>query len=146
MTGGHMQQMTHQDIKIVKEYKLDYCAVRYRENGIAEIEISEGVNVDADMASELMRMADELIGSPFGLISNRVHSYSLSFEAMSILAHYDNLAAVAIVVHSTRSRVLVETQNFFISALNKKNIKVFMDFDSAAAWLHDTLQEIHKSP
>ncbi|HEC20567.1 MAG TPA: hypothetical protein ENI97_14715 [Gammaproteobacteria bacterium] len=132
-------------MKIVKEYTLDYCNVQYREDGIVELEILEGVNIDADMANYLVRLAEENIGKPFGMISNRIHSYSLSFEAMSILAQYEKLAALAIVVHSTKSRLLVETQNFFIGALKKKPIQIFMDVATAEAWLQSTLRALENN-
>jgi len=143
MLDAHRQPIAnHQSAKIVRQHTLDFCAVQYREDGIAELEVNEGINLDAAMATELTQLADEVIQGPFGLLSNRVHSYSLSFEAMSILANYDNMTALAIVVHSAKSRLLVETQNFFISALKKKPIRIFMDVDSAVAWLHTkNLQE-----
>jgi hypothetical protein len=122
-------------MKAGKQYKLDYCNILHREDGIVEIEINEGINVDAEMASELTRMADDLIKGPFCMLSNRIHAYSLSFEAMSTLAQYENLAALAIVVHSSKSRLLVETQNFFISAMKSKPIKIFMEYDAANTWL-----------
>jgi hypothetical protein len=137
-----MQQMLNcQKAKTAKEYALDYCNIRYREDGIVEIEINEGVNVDAAMAVELTRMADDIIKGPFRLLSNRKNSYSLSFEAISTLAQYDNLAALAIVVHSAKSRLLVETQNLFIATLKNKPIKIFMDFDAAISWLQSISPE-----
>ena len=129
-------------MKIIKEYLLDYCTIKHRDDGIVEFEFADGINVDSSMANELARMADENINEPFGLLSNRLNSYSLSFEAMSVLANYDRLAAVAIVVHSSKSRMLVEIQNIFISTLKKKPIEIFMDVDSAHSWLQTTLQNI----
>lgn len=135
-----MQQTpTHHGSKIRKEYALDYCAIQVRDDDIVVFEFQDSVNVDAEMVAELTQLADENMDGPFGVLSNRIHSYSLSFDAMSAVAQYDNMAAVAIVVHSAKSRALVETQNFFISALKKKPIKIFLDTDSAIAWLHATL-------
>ena len=128
-------------MKIIKEYKLDYCNIQHREGGIVEFEFKDGINVDAAMARELTEMADQNLHGPFGLLSNRINSYSLSFEAMSVLAHYHNLAAVAIIVHSDKSRLLVETQNIFIAAIKKKPIKVFIDRNAATNWLQARIQE-----
>ena len=128
-------------MKLIKEYKLDYCNIQHREDGIVEFEFKDGINVDAAMAHELTEMADQNLHSPFGLLSNRINSYSLSFEAMSVLAHYPNLAAVAIIVHSDKSRLLVETQNIFIAAIKKKPIKVFIDRNAATSWLQARVQE-----
>jgi len=141
-----MQQMLKQKkMNIVKEYKLDYCTIQVRDDNILLFEINDGVNIDKEMVAEMTRLADENMTGPFGILSNRIHSYSLSFEAMSALAKYDGLAALAVVVHSAKSRMLIETQNFFISALKKKPIRIFMDVDSADSWLQTTLQDVKQN-
>lgn len=129
-------------MNIIKQYNLPYCTIQIRDDDIVVLEIQDGVDIDPERVMELMHLADENMAGPFAILSNKIHSYSLSFEAMSMLAHYDNLVALAIVVHSAKSRMLVETQNFFISALKKKPIKIFMDVDSADTWLQGTLQEM----
>ena len=103
-------------------------------------EINDGIEVDADMATELTRAADDIMTGSFGILSNRINSYSLSFEAMNALARYDNMTALAIVVHDAKSRMLVEAQNYLISALKNKPMKIFMDMDSAINWLNAILQ------
>jgi hypothetical protein len=123
-----------------KEYKFDFCTIQRRDDNILVFEINEGVEVSAEMAAELTRAANEAISEPFGILSNRINSYSLSFEAITALAQYDNLAALAIVVHDAKSRMLVETQNYFISTLKKMPIRIFMDIDPAIDWLKATLQ------
>ena len=125
---------------ILKEYEFDFCTVQRRDDDIVVFEIKEGVNVDADMAAELTRAADEVMTGSFGILSNRVNSYSLSFEAMTAIAHYDNMSALAIVVYDAKSRMLVEAQNYLIAALKKKPIRIFMDMDSAISWLHTILK------
>lgn len=126
---------------ILKEYKFDFCTVQQRDDNILLFEFKDGIEVDADMAAELIRAADENMSGPFGILSNRINSYSLSFEAMAALAHYDNMVALAIVVPDAKSHVLVEAQNYLISALKKIPIKIFMDTDSAISWLHANLPD-----
>lgn len=127
---------------ILKEHKFDYCTVQHRDDNIVVVEINDGIEVDADMAAELVRAADKKITGPFGILSNRIHSYSLSFAAMTALARYNNMAALAIVVYNHKSRILVETQNYFISVLSRKPIKIFWDTETALNWLQDTLQNL----
>ena len=124
----------------VKEYKFEFCTAQRRDDDIVVLEINEGVEVDGEMAAELTRQADEAMTGEFGILSNRINSYSLSFEAMTTIAQYDNMAAIAIVIHDAKSRILVEAQNCLLLALKKKPIKIFMDIDSAINWLHETLQ------
>ena len=126
---------------ILNEYKFDYCTIQHRDDNILLFEINDGIEVDADMVAELTHTADKTISGAFGILSNRINSYSLSFEAITALAQYDNLAALAIVVHDAKSRMLVEAQNYLIMALKKKPIKIFMDMDSAVSWLQATLHQ-----
>ena len=124
----------------VKEYKLSWCTLFQRDDNVVIIEINEGVEVDAGMAQELTELADSVLGNtPFTLLSNRINSYSLSFEAMHTLALQPNLAALAVVIYTDRSKLLVETQNFFISTIKKKPVKIFTNKDTAMEWLQSEL-------
>lgn len=125
------------------QYTLSFCTIFHRNDGIAVIKINEGVEVNADMAKEVSELAARVIkGVPFALLSDRKNSYSLSFEAMSNLANIPNLVALAIVIYSDRSRLLVETQNFFISAMKKRPVKIFTDKASALEWLRTELDKV----
>ncbi|MBL1276782.1 MAG: hypothetical protein COB30_011905 [Ectothiorhodospiraceae bacterium] len=128
------------------EYDLNYCTIQHWDDDIALIEINDGIEIDATMAAELIHIANKELGSSFGILSNRINSYSLSFDAMAALANHENLAAVAIVVPSNKSRLLVDAQNFLISAIKKKPIKVFLDTTSATHWLKSTLQNKQNIP
>jgi hypothetical protein len=126
------------------KYTLSFCTIFHRDDGIAVIEINEGVEVSAEMAREVSDLAARVIrGAPFALLSDRKNSYSLSFEAMSTLANIPNLAALAIVIYSDKSRLLVETQNFFISAIKKRPVKIFNDIDTASDWLRTELSKVN---
>ena len=130
-----------QDILPIAEYRLDFCTIFHRDDDIAIIEIDEGVNLDASMAQKLTDLTEHQVGNrPFALLSNRIHSYSLSFDAMAALANLPNLAALAIVIYSEKSQLLVETQNFFISTMKKRPVKIFNNMDAAIAWLQEKLE------
>ncbi len=130
----------------IKEYKFDYCTVQFRNDRIAEFEINEGVNVDTGMVAELTQLTEKHLPGAIGILSNRINSYSLSFEAMSAVAQFENLAALAIVVHSTKLRFLVEAQNHLISAIRKIPIKIFVDTDAALHWLQNAVQHTPNIP
>ncbi len=126
---------------IVKEYILDYCIVQCRDDNIVLLEINDGIDVNAAMVAELTQLANENMDGPFGLLSNRINSYSLSFEAMKALAYYENLVAVAIITPSVKSHPLVEAQNALISTLSNKPIEIFMEMDPALNWLYARLRK-----
>ena len=121
----------------VTEYRLSFCTIANRDDDIAIVEIDEGVNVDADMAREITDLAAQVLGKKrIGLLSNRINSYSLSFDAMIALALCPNMYALAIVTHSNKSRISVEAQNLFVTHIKKIPIKIFMDVNSGIEWLH----------
>lgn len=127
----------------MEEYRLDFCTIFHRDDDIAIIEIDEGVNIDADMAQELVALTENKLGDrPFALLSNRIHSYSLSFDAMSALANLPNLVALAFVVYTDKSQLLIETQNFFISTMKKRPVKIFTNMDDAMEWLQGELSKL----
>lgn len=127
----------------VKEYKLSWCTLFQRDDNIVIIEINEGIEVDTSMAQELTDLSDSVLGdTPFTLLSNRVNSYSLSFEAMHTLAVQPNLVALAVVIYSKYSKLLIETQNFFISTIKKKPVKIFTDKNTAMEWLQSELGKV----
>ena len=130
--------MTH-----VTEYKLNFCTLFQRDDDVVIIEINEGVEVDTDMAQELVDLSDSVLaGAPFALLSNRINAYSLSFEAMQTLATLPNMVALAIVTYTKHSRLLIETQNFFISTIRKNPVKTFTDKDTAIEWLQSELSKV----
>ena len=125
-----------------KEYKLSFCNIFHRDDDIAIIEINEGINVDASMAQELTELTKNVLGeTSLALLSNRINSYSLSFEAMSSMAKLTNMVALAIVIYSEKSKLLIETQNFFISHMKKKPVKIFTDKNIAIEWLQSELRK-----
>ena len=127
-----------------KKYTLSFCTVFHRDDGIAVIKVNEGIEVNAEMAKEVSDLAVRVIkGAPFALLSDRKNSYSLSFEAMSNVANIPNLVALAIVIYSDKSRLLVETQNIFISTMKKMPVKIFNDMDTASDWLRTELSKVN---
>jgi phospholipid N-methyltransferase len=127
----------------VTEYKLNFCTLFQRDDDVVIIEINEGVEVDTDMAQELVDLSDSVLaGAPFALLSNRINAYSLSFEAMQTLATLPNMVALAIVTYTKHSKLLIETQNFFISTIRKNPVKTFTDKDTAIEWLQSELSKV----
>ena len=140
------------NMDIFEKYKFDFCKLQRRADDILLLEFNNGIEVTAEMVDKLSRAANEVMSGPFAILSNRVNSYSVSFEAMASIAKYDNIAALAVVVHDAQSRILVETQNYFISALEKrpgnllKPIRIFMNTDAAISWLQAVIQTANDIP
>lgn len=126
----------------VKEYRLDFCTIYHRDDGITIIEINDGVNLDGNMAKELTDLKIRVLGDrPLALLSNRKNSYSFTFEALFTLANLPNLIGLAIVIYNPQSRLLVETQNIFLSTMNKVPVKIYTNILDAEKWLKAILEE-----
>jgi hypothetical protein len=126
----------------VKEYRLSFCTIYHRDDGIAVFEVDDGINIDADMVKEAEALASAVSEGPLAILSNRKNSYSLSFEAMYALATAPRVTAMAIVVHSDKTRLLVEAQNTLIGSIRQKPLKIFTDTESAISWLQQQLQAV----
>ena len=129
-------------MQTVTEYRLDFCTIHHRDDGIAIIEIKDGINLSAEMAQELADLTKKVYGDrPLALLSNRKNSFSFSFDALTTLAELPNLVALAIVIYNQQTRILVETQNFFLSAMRAIPIKIFTDLDNAEEWLKEIMEQ-----
>jgi len=58
-------------------YILGFCTITNRDDGIAIIEINNGVEIDVEMSEEIIQLADDVLGDkPLALLSNQINSYS----------------------------------------------------------------------
>ncbi|TJY37718.1 hypothetical protein [Pontimicrobium aquaticum] len=97
-------------------------------------EISEGVVLGRSQFLEAMNLANDYFGieKPYGLISNRVNSYSINLpELMPIAKKFGDLRLNAVVLHSG-----IGYENFEIEKrLLKFKGEVFFDLDQAVNWI-----------
>lgn len=88
---------------------------------LAIIEFAEGAHIDKEFASEIF---DALTiyyggGKPFGLISNRVNSYSIKLlDFASIKQNISNLLAYGVVGYNAASKMNAELENSFCVSNN----------------------------
>ena len=85
-------------------------------NHIAVVEFNEGVHVNLDSASELLYHLTAYFGKsrPFGLVSNRTNSFSISMvDSGLIKSHIQNLVAYGVVGHTRAGKMNCSIENDF---------------------------------
>ena len=85
-------------------------------NHIAVVEFNEGVHVTIESTSELLYELVNHFGTirPFGLVANRVNSYSISpIDSEQIKSKLDNLVAYGVVSSSWAGEMNCEIENDF---------------------------------
>lgn len=103
---------------------------------IAVVEFNEGTHVDLVSTRPLIYELFDYFGSsiPFGLIANRVNSYSISLlDSKDIKLIFPNLVAYGVVSHNEAGRMNAEIESQFCSLEN-------ISFDN----LYECLDTVHK--
>lgn len=105
-------------------------------NHIAVVEFNEGIHVDLNSARKTIHDLITYFGNsrPFGLVANRVNSYSISLlETVEIKSIFPNLVAYGVVSHNHAGRMNAEIESNFCASQN-------ISFDN----LYEGIDSIHK--
>lgn len=88
---------------------------------IAVIEFNDGVHIDINNFSAIFEKLVEFFGisKPFGVISNRINSYSINLLHMNTFKEQmNNLCAYAVISHNSASAMNAEIESNFCSSEN----------------------------
>jgi len=116
----------------VIEHRISIGLVIEHDDGIMEIVVDGGINVDIDMVREMLAKLESIQQGRFRILVNRQNSYSISFAAQKLLSDYPAAHAVAVLTHSRLGMMFAR----FIPK-TRYNLKVFMDRDAALYWLRN---------
>ncbi|WP_262733373.1 hypothetical protein [Gaetbulibacter sp. NE] len=101
--------------KILKTYNLKNGIAHFFENFVV-IETSEGVFSDFENSKDLISLIDLHFGTqkPFGIISNRVNSYSINIlDSEKFKQRFPNAIAKAVVAYSNRTTDISKLESYF---------------------------------
>lgn len=90
-------------------------------NNLAVVEFNEGIHVDLNTARKTIHDLIKYFGDskPFGLIANRVNSYSISLlETVEVKSIFPNLVAYGVVSHNEAGRMNAEIESNFCATEN----------------------------
>ncbi|MFO7604320.1 MAG: hypothetical protein R6X06_10975 [Gammaproteobacteria bacterium] len=107
-------------------------------SNINELIVHQGVEIDDAMVHQYHAYLNRQYPQPFGLLINKKHDYSYTFEAQQDLGTLANIRAIAILVHRRSSAIAAQSlQN--IKRESAWNAKIFHDYTDALAWLESQL-------
>ncbi|QLE84136.1 MULTISPECIES: hypothetical protein [Shewanella] len=82
-------------------YQLSFgCEINKIEQNIASVTINDGVEIDLDMITEFDQCLEQIFSGPYGLLIDKRHHYTYSYEAQLCMASSPNLIATAVVGHA----------------------------------------------
>jgi hypothetical protein len=121
-------------------YVLSFAKVNVLSNNIAEIVINKNTDVSLEMVEESNALFDNIFShQPFAILLNKVHAYTLSFEAMLCIGDHENIIAIAVVNYSPKQLESMGT----VLSLRKHdnlNLKAFegleLGWGDAKKWLY----------
>ncbi len=100
-------------------------------NGVAIIEISEGVALSYENGHKIFNRLLSIIGDkPWVYVSNRVNSYSLDPNDYRHLNQIPTLKGIGVIQYEKSIQTALDLEKMFI----KKPFKTFNDLDSAIEW------------
>ena len=102
------------------------------------MEINEGANVTYDNSKDLLELVDKHYGKDqrFGIISNRIHSYSSNLlDSDKFISHHKNAVGKAVVTYSANSSINFELEGHFCKLKRKE----FKNLYEATIWIEELL-------
>ena len=122
----------------MKKYQLSFCTVNILTDNIAELIVDENIEVSIEMVEEHDKLLCSIFKGGFGLLVNKINTYSYTLEAKLILGSIDPMKAIASVNYSPHG--LQSTQDILNKRSNDRlNIKTFigteLGWQQAYDWL-----------
>ncbi len=122
----------------MNSYKLSFGTIKILQNNLAEVIVNEGVLMDEVMIDEFHKFLLKTLKTPFGLLINKIYSYSYTFDAQKTIAHLDEIKSMAVVANTSGAVMSTETLINVNGNINR-NIKLFQEREVALSWLKKEL-------
>lgn len=116
-------------------YKMSFGKVVILQNNLAEIIVNDGIEFNEETVGELHDFILNNFKSPVGLLINKKHSYSYTFNAQKTIVHLDEIKSIAVLAKTSGAVMSTETL-INVNGNIYRNIKLFQDRDAALVWLH----------
>lgn len=101
---------------------------------IAEVIVSDGIEVSGEMVDETRQTLLEYFDCPCNVLINRVNSYHYSFEAQQRMADLDCVDSVAVLSQSSADEITARIVRLF-PGKGRWKVSFFADRNSAVEWL-----------
>jgi len=122
----------------MNKYNLSFGSLTVLDKCLAELIINNEVVITLEMVEELDVMLQSIFKHNFGLLVNKLNTYSYTYEAKLVLGSIEHMKAIASVYYTTQGREvsldIVQKRN-----IDGLNVRVFSGFElgrqQALDWL-----------
>ncbi len=127
----------------LNNHRLSFANISFISNDIAEVIVDNNIEVTIEMVEEFDDFLSAYDHTHLGILINRIHSYTYTFEAQFCLYSHQKIKAIALVYYSPQCRQ--STQDILdLRFMDKLNLKIFsgieLSWQQAQDWLQ---QELH---
>jgi hypothetical protein len=124
----------------MKEYSLNFGKIIIIDENIAEVIVDDGVEMGLQHVDEYQQFLLNHMQTPFGLLVNKVNSYSYTFEAQMKIGTLPEIKAIGIVVY-TNAAEQATSYLYKIHEHDKWNLRLFSGRKEALLWLRGELTD-----
>jgi len=119
-------------------HELSFGKIRVLQNDLAEVMVSEGVDVDIEMVNEIHKAFLSIFSQSFSLLINKSNHYSTQLDALILFGKLSAINKIAVFA-PTKMAMLSADFSANIPSSATLNIHVFSDRDDALTWLYSSL-------
>jgi hypothetical protein len=123
----------------MQRVELDTAVFDFVEPRVLRVRVAEGVEIDTRLAMQYRATVTQLVSGPTGLLVDKQHRYSLTFDAQyEVLSRLPQIVATALLVRSSLSAQVAQSQ-LPILRRPEHPVDVFGDAAAALTWLRGCL-------
>jgi hypothetical protein len=131
------------------KYRLSFADLNILNEDIIEVVVDAGIEMSLEMMDEYDSFLSNHFDCNFGLLINRVHQYSYSYEVQLSIASHKNLKAIGVVNYSEQSKKSTGKIKK-LRAIDGWNLAEFsgleMGWQKGLAWLQHELKGLKIHP
>lgn len=126
------------------KHRLSFAYFNMLAEDIVEVVVDDGVELTLEMVEECHQFIESNIKGNFGLLINRVNSYTYAYEAKLSIASYEKLKAIAFVYYSNEGKQVSE-ELYNVRKLDEWNYRLYsgleLGWQDAFDWLQQELTQ-----
>ena len=115
-------------------HELSFCKAIILNPDLAEIIVDDGIEIDLEMMTEYHNWVSENLSNPCMILTNKINSYTYSFDAQLIFGSLEQIKAVAVLAHCNTAITTTEYLTT-VPRENSWNVKIFSIRNEALLWL-----------
>ena len=125
----------------MKTEKLPFAKVIKLDSNLMEVIVNEGVEMDVEMVNQYHEWLLKNLTPPFGILFNKINSYTYTFDAQKILADLPEIKAMAVISYTQVSAQSTKS----LKAIPRKikwNMEIFDNRKDALNWLNNEMGKL----